>query len=87
MQSVCDTNDVSSWSGPFSFTPAPSPCYAPFWVSPTVITDSTAEIFWVPTSTDSLWNLEWGLTGFIPGTGTWLPTSQQLTILYLTYLL
>ena len=50
VQAVCDTNDVSSWSGPFSFTPAPTPCYAPFWVSPTVITDSTAEIFWVPTS-------------------------------------
>ena len=69
VQSVCDSNDLSNWSGPFSFTPAPTPCLAPFWVSPTVITDSTAEIFWVPTSTDSLWNLEWGLTGFIPGTG------------------
>ena len=30
VQAVCDTNDVSSWSGPFSFTPAPTPCYAPF---------------------------------------------------------
>ena len=68
VQSVCDTNDLSIWNGPYSFTPAPSPCHAPFLVSPNVITDSTADIFWVPTSIDSLWNLEWGLT-FIPGTG------------------
>ncbi|NVO19821.1 MAG: fibronectin type III domain-containing protein [Bacteroidetes bacterium] len=43
-------------------------CLTPSALNATNITGSSADLSW--TSTASMWNIEWGLTGFIQGTGT-----------------
>ncbi|MDY2586132.1 fibronectin type III domain-containing protein [Winogradskyella aquimaris] len=34
------------------------------------VTETTADVSWTPGGTETLWNLEWGVAGFTPGTGT-----------------
>ena len=50
-----------------SICPAPS-CVNPNSLNVSEITTSSALLNWVQNSTDSIWNLNWGYTGFLLGT-------------------
>ncbi len=43
---------------------------APTAVTLSTITATTADISWTATGSETEWNVEWGATGFTPGTGT-----------------
>lgn len=47
-------------------------CLAPSTLNAANITDVSADLSWVETGTATLWNVEWGTTGFVQGTGTLL---------------
>lgn len=55
------------WAAQVTCNPA-DPCPAPVAGTATNITDSSAELSW--TAAFTLFNVEWGPTGFAPGTGT-----------------
>lgn len=71
---------VYSWTpgnnpvvGPFySFTSycTPPTCPAPTSLSATNVSDVSATLNWVEQGTATLWNIEYGLQGFVHGTGT-----------------
>jgi len=48
----------------------------------TGITTNSADISWTAGGTESSWNIEWGIHGFIPGTGTGLGSAQSSTETY-----
>ena len=45
-------------------------CSDPSSIVTNNITASSVEIGWTSTGSESLWNIEYGLTGFVPGSGT-----------------
>ena len=70
VQSVCGStpDSLSNFVGPFTFT-TNTYCDAPTGILTYGITTDSAIIDWADgTGTD--WELEWGLDGFTPGTGT-----------------
>ncbi len=64
----CGAGDLSLWSGPFTFTTLVS-CPAPSALTATAITATSADLGWTENGTATLWDIEWGTTGFAP-TGT-----------------
>ncbi len=40
-------------------------------------TINTLDISWTPGDTETNWNIEWGVPGFVPGTGNGLDSAQQ----------
>ncbi len=66
----CGTQGNSAWVGPFSFTTTVAPaCPVPTNLAATNIGIGNADISWI-TGGSGLWNLQYGPTGFILGTGT-----------------
>ncbi|MGJ8548301.1 gliding motility-associated C-terminal domain-containing protein [Winogradskyella wichelsiae] len=45
-------------------------CPEPTDIAITNITETTADISWSPGGAETLWDLEWGISGFTPGSGT-----------------
>jgi hypothetical protein len=45
-------------------------CLSPTNLSASSITDTQADLSWTPRGTETLWNIEYGATGFTQGTGT-----------------
>lgn len=68
VRSVCG-EVVSNWAGPKVFTTLPT-CPAPTGLFANNITTNSANIGWTPVGSESLWNIEWGETGFTLGLGT-----------------
>lgn len=68
--------DNTSWGWGFCFTSptltsmAPPTCPDPSNLSAINITETTADLEWIENGTSTLWNLEWGTSGFTLGTGT-----------------
>ncbi len=62
----CDVGNVSKWMGPQNFTTLI--CPAPSSLSASNITQTTVDLSWM-TGGASEWGLEYGLAGFVPGTG------------------
>ncbi len=55
----------------YRFTPAPPPlCPAPTLLTATGVTTTSANLGWTCTACSGTFALEWGPTGFTPGTGT-----------------
>ncbi|MBI5541158.1 MAG: fibronectin type III domain-containing protein, partial [Bacteroidia bacterium] len=54
--------------GAYEFTPAS--CLVPGALTATTITTNSAVLGWTPNGPETLWNIEWGTTGFVQGTGT-----------------
>jgi hypothetical protein len=48
----------------------PPDCTPPSNLSAENITTTSADLGWIPTGDETVWNLEWGLEGFEQGTGT-----------------
>ena len=63
-----DTSDVSTWTGPFSFSTLVS-CPAPTALTASNITTTSADLGWTENGTSANWDIEWGIDGFTP-TGT-----------------
>ncbi len=57
-----------------AFKEAP-PCPAPSALTATNITETSADLSW--TSTETLWNVEYGVSGFAKGTGTGVSTTTN----------
>lgn len=48
----------------------PPSCVAPNTLSASAVTTNSATLGWIAGGGESLWNIEWGVTGFTQGTGT-----------------
>jgi hypothetical protein len=70
VQDSCAGIGSSSWTGPYTFTTAPvPPCNTPGTLQTTATGQDYGEISWV-TGGSNRWNIQYGVTGFTPGTGT-----------------
>ncbi|HFA49417.1 MAG TPA: hypothetical protein ENJ95_10425 [Bacteroidetes bacterium] len=66
----CGGGDMSTWTGPFSFTTLAT-CIAPNTLTATNLTTTSADLGWTSGgSGESSWDIEWGSTGFPKGSGT-----------------
>ena len=75
VSSVTANNTISSTVGlvgkKLIFLPPPPPlCPAPSALTATGITFNSANLGWTENGTATAWNIEWGTTGFTPGSGT-----------------
>lgn len=79
IQADCAEVGISDWAGPFSFTTLAPPvfCPAPTDLTAGNITDTAAELTWE--SNFSFFDVEWGETGFMPGTGTSILVTGNVT--------
>ncbi len=66
----CSLGYLSSWAGPYTFNTL-SRCPAPSSLGASNITQTTAELSWI-TGGASNWDVEYGIQGFIPGSGTFV---------------
>jgi hypothetical protein len=73
VRAVCDLvapkDTFSLWVGPEAFTTDPV-CPAPTALDTAGGNPFTAGLTWTPGGLESMWNYEWGPTGFAPGSGT-----------------
>lgn len=79
IRALC-SEENSEWVGPVSFT-TPYGCAPITSISVSAITAETAYIDWNPSGSETLWNIEYGISGFVPGTGTLvnnIPQSEYL---------
>ena len=65
----CGGSGASAWVGPYSFTTTIS-CPAPSGLMVNNITGISADLAWTDNAGVSLWDVEWGTTGFVQGAGT-----------------
>lgn len=56
-------------------------CYSPIDLSITNITHNSANISWIPIGNESSWIIEFGPTGFIPGSGNTISSNTASTII------
>ncbi len=73
VRGLCDFDFVveeSEWVGPETFTTNPIPCAIPTAPLVTSITHESAMYEWTAGDTETEWAIEYGLDGFVPGTGT-----------------
>jgi subtilisin-like proprotein convertase family protein len=63
------SEENSVWTGPISFS-TPYGCEQIINIFCNTITAETANIQWTPSGDEIAWNIEYGPSGFIPGTGT-----------------
>ena len=61
--------DNNSWTITVHYEPQVQ-CFAVTNLIASSISASTADLEWDPTGEESMWNIEWGETGFEPGNGT-----------------
>ena len=80
IQSDCGNGEFSNNAGPFTFTTLLS-CPAPINIMITDIGSSFAEISWDASFAAVSYNVEYGLAGFLPGTGTVVNTTNLSTII------
>ncbi len=73
VRSSCGLGHASSWAGPHTFTTLSTslPCPVPSSLLASNITQTTAALSWV-TGGASNWNMEYGIQGFTPGSGTFV---------------
>jgi hypothetical protein len=69
VRSDCGSGSYSSWNGPLTFSTTVS-CPAPSDLVSSAITTTGATINWTPTGLETTWDIEYGLAGFTPGSGT-----------------
>ncbi|MEO9532381.1 MAG: fibronectin type III domain-containing protein [Crocinitomicaceae bacterium] len=65
----CGGGDVSTVVGPEAVT-TDIFCDAPTGLAFEYASNDTVSITWTPVGLETAWNVEWGVTGFTPGTGT-----------------
>lgn len=78
VQADCGSGDTSTWVGPFSFTSLPN-CTAPTSFTALYINGDSASVSWTAGGSETEWVVEYGMSGYTPGTGT------QTTVLNNTF--
>jgi hypothetical protein len=68
----CGSGNYSAWTGPKTFTTTVA-CPAPTLLTAVPTAPDKADLGWTETGTATLWNIEYGPTGFAQGTGTIIP--------------
>ncbi|MDC6470699.1 fibronectin type III domain-containing protein, partial [Flavobacteriales bacterium] len=63
-----------------SICQAPS-CLAPLNLSASNITVNSADLTWTVMGTETLWSIQYGLTGFVPGSGTIIAANNDTILL------
>ncbi|MCG8323439.1 MAG: fibronectin type III domain-containing protein, partial [Cytophagales bacterium] len=76
VRSLCGS-DFSNWIGPERFTTLVS-CPAPSGFVVEDITSDAVNLSWISHGSETAWELEYGLEGFTPGTGTKILTTTNL---------
>ena len=61
--------DNNTWNVTVYYGVAPA-CLAPSTLTATNVTSSSADLGWTANGTETAWNVQYGLAGFTPGTGT-----------------
>ena len=77
VRSVCAVGDTSAWSSVSSFTTEKVPCFEPTNLTATNITTTGADLGWTENNAATEWQVEYGLGGFIQGTGTLVGTTSS----------
>lgn len=75
---ACSLNYGQGEAEDYTFVVVPIPTCMP--VSDLEIESQSSTslgISWTPGSTETEWNIEWGVPGFVPGTGTGIDSAQQ----------
>lgn len=79
VQDTCVGSGIGPLIGPFYFcTPPTCPAPTALGVVQASATSSGADVYWT-TGGSSTWNIEYGLAGFVPGTGTMLTAYNDTT--------
>jgi len=68
VQAICGAGDSAQWVGPFNFTTVAS-CPQPTNLNAINISNSSANLIFQAGGSESEWNIEWGVPGFVPGAG------------------
>jgi hypothetical protein len=80
IQDSCGTDGTSAWAGPFTFTTAgTAPCMPSSILGADQSTSYGARLYWSGGDASN-WNVEYGPTGFVPGSGTLLYNAFNDTI-------
>ena len=74
IRSICGPGDTSIWSTPSSFMTPPT-CPEPTLLTSNSLSHNAAEVSWVENGSATAWEVEWGLTGFVQGSGMILSTT------------
>ena len=75
---ACTLNSGEGEAEDYTFVVVPIPTCLP--VSDLTVdaeTTNTLDISWTPGDSETNWNIEWGVPGFVPGTGTGIDSAQQ----------
>lgn len=75
-RSACGSGDSSTWTGPYSFKTQYT-CPQPDSLLATSITTSSAVANWFETGSAASWDVEYGFSGFVQGTGTIMNSSTD----------
>lgn len=76
VQTDCGAGSTSTWAGPVSFT-TPVLCPAPTALTSSNLTSTSADLNWTENGGATQWTIEYGPTGFTPGTGTVVVVSSK----------
>ena len=75
VRSDCDVEGYSPWAGPQDFTTDVN-CDEPTSLQANNITIGSADLWWTDNASATDWEIEYGLSGFTPGTGTTVSVSS-----------
>jgi hypothetical protein len=68
VQAICGAGDSAQWVGPFNFTTVIS-CAQPTFLEAINISNSSANLIFQAGGSETEWNIEWGVPGFVVGNG------------------
>jgi hypothetical protein len=68
VQAICGAGDLAQWVGPFNFSTVIS-CAQPTNLDAINISNSSANLIFQAGGSETEWNIEWGVPGFVAGDG------------------
>ena len=69
VRAICAPGDTSAWSGPFTFM-TPISCFDPTGLGISNLTTTSVDMNWTAGGVETEWMIEYGMNGFVPGSGT-----------------
>jgi len=76
VRAVCEGNDLSPWSNAVTYTTLTS-CPTPSALIASNMTTTTVDVSWLEGESETMWEIEYGPTGFTQGTGTIVPVTTN----------
>jgi len=77
VRAICGTSDSSLWVGPITTMTDTPNCVVPLLGNVSNITETSASISWVQSGFSLDWEIEYGVQGFSPGSGTLITGAQS----------